>query len=378
MRIYLDNNATTSVDPAVVEVMTSCLKQIIGNPSSVHYFGQEAYHQLAHARRSLALVLGVRPSEVFFTSGGTEGINLLIQGILRHAGEGHVITSDLEHSAVLETVRALEKEGYEASVLSPGEWGAVSADAVRAAIRPDTKLIVLMAANNETGVKTDVEAIAELADQRGIPFVLDCVGLFGKEPLTLPKGVTGAVFSGHKFHAAKGAGMIYVKQGTKLKPLMYGGGHEASKRPGTENLVGIVGLAKAAELAADQAEAAMQRMQTQRARFESALSDALGDVQVNGSGPRVSNTSNLYFPRVDGESLLMTLDLEGLAASHGSACAAGALQPSRVLLNMGYGHERARSSLRFSLCRESTDEEVERAIAIITKTVQRLRKPASS
>lgn len=372
-RIYLDCNATTPLAPEVVHAYTEALEKCVGNPSSVHYYGQQSSGELTKARRKLAKFWGVRPSEVTFTSGGTEGINLLIRGLVGAHQRGHVITSSAEHSAVYETVKALESQGCEATFLSPGEWGAVQLAQVREAIRADTKLIVLMAANNETGVKTDLEGIAALAEEKKIPFVVDGVGIFGKERFSLPSGVSGMAISGHKFHAPKGVGSIYVRHGVTLAPVLTGGGHESGRRPGTENLPAIVAMAKAVELLDSHLPEATQQMKKMRDLLESLLEEKVGQVRVNGKGPRVANTSNLFFQGVDGESLLMQLDLEGVCVSLGSACSAGVLQPSRVLLNMGLSRKEAQSSLRFSVSRFTTEEEIYQAVDVIQKIACKLR-----
>lgn len=377
-RIYLDSNATTMVDPIVAEAVSRSLLESHGNPSSVHFFGQEAKRCLQEVRRGLASYLGVRPTELIFTSGGTEGLNLLIRGLLPAESKGHIITSDLEHSAVYNTVKGLESQGFEASFLSPGSWGAVRDEELRAALRPDTRLIVLMAANNETGVKMDIPAIAALAGEAGVPLVIDGVALMGKESFSIPAGVTAMAFSGHKFHAPTGVGMVYLRRGQKLTPCFAGGGHEYGMRPGTENLSGIVGLGEAVKLLSHDLLEASERMGQLRDYLEQRLQEELKDVYINGEGPRVANTSNVSFLGVDGEALLMNLDMEGVAVSHGSACAAGALEPSRVLLNMGLSHERAATAIRFSLCRFTTKDEIDRAISIVVQVVSRLRAIRSS
>ncbi len=368
-RIYLDNNASTRVDPKAVVAMRQVLEGAPGNTGSVHSFGQEAKRWLNRSRDTIAEYLGVRSSEIIFTSGGTEAANLLIHGLLGRQPDGHVITSDLEHPAVYNTVRRFHACGCDATFLSSGEHGAPTVQQVSDAIRPDTKLIVLMAANNETGVKTDIEGIAAVAANHNIHLVVDAVGLMGKEPVVIPKGVSAMFFSGHKFHAPQGVGFFYLRSGVKLLPVFTGGGQEHGRRPGTENLPGIVAMAEAVRQIGP--SDAMRRL---RDRFEAGLDD----VVVNGMGPRTPNTANLFFPKVDGESLLMNLDLAGVACSAGSACSAGALEPSRVLLNMGYDQARASSSLRFSVSRFTTEEEIDRAIEIVNEVTAKLRALAVS
>lgn len=352
-RIYLDNNATTAVDPHVVQAMVEALITLTGNPSSAHAFGRESKQALTRARDTIANCCGVTDREIVFTSGGTEAMNLLIRGFLNEK-PGHVITTDVEHSAVFKTLQEYESVAF----LKVGASGAATLESVKAAIRPDTRLISLMAANNETGVKTDIEGIADLALHCGIPFIVDGVAHFGKDILKIPKGVAAMAFSGHKFHAPKGIGFAFIRRGTKLKPLFGGGDQEFKRRSGTENLSGIIGLAKAVEIAVDELPAAIRQVAQLRDYFEEKLKASL-KVCINGEGDRICNTSNVAFEGMDGETLLANLDRAGIAASHGSACSSGALEPSRVLLNMGLSQERARSSIRFSLSRYTTQEEID-------------------
>lgn len=369
-RIYLDNNASTHMDPYVIERIQAVLG-MGGNPSSVHYEGQEVRKLIDASRRSVADYLSVKPQEVAFTSGATEAINLIIRGLLGYDFSGHLITSGSEHSAVFNTAQAYQSLGMDVSFLSTGLWGAVTADQLRDALRPDTRLIALMAANNETGVKTDLEAIAAVAEEAGIPLFIDGVALIGKEEFSIPDAVCAMAFSAHKFHGPKGIGAAFIRKRLKLTPLLTGGGHEYKRRPGTENFLGIVGLGAAVERLNTELPAATAYMTGLRDRFEEGLRAAF-PIVVNGEGPRVANTSNIQFPGVNGESLLMNLDLEGIAASHGSACTAGALQPSRTLLDMGLTTEEAGSSLRFALSRMTTEEEIDQAIAILSALLHRL------
>ncbi len=345
--IYLDNNATTQVLPEVLDVILSELSGGPANPSSSHFFGREAKKKLSAARELIAAYLKAKPQEILFTSGGTEGLNLL----LRPAKE-HIITSNVEHSAVYRTLQG------DITYLPVGTYGAVTPEAVKAAITDKTTLIVLSAANNETGVKTNIEAIGNIALQANIPFIVDGVALLGKEHFTIPPGVSAMVFSGHKIHAPKGIGFIYVRSNFKLEPLLTGGDQEFSKRAGTENLAGILGLAKAVELINP------GKMETLRDYFEDQLK---GKIEINGTGPRICNTSNLSFTGVDGETLLIGLDQAGIAASHGSACASGALEPSRILQNMGLPRPRVLSSLRFSLSRFTTQQEIDTVIQTLLR-----------
>lgn len=368
-RIYLDNNATTALDPRVLGVMQEELASAPANPSSVHYFGQQARQRLSKARQTIANFLQVKPSQLIFTSGGTEALNMLLRGFFSGSCAGHLITSQIEHSSIYNTVKILEKRGLQVTYLATGLKGYVTVEELAAAVRPDTRLIVLGAVNSETGVKNPINKIAELAKQLNIPLIVDAVALLGKELFTIPEGVSAMTFSGHKLHGPKGVGFAYVNSSLKWEPLLSGGDQEHAKRGGTENLPGIVGLAKAIEILADELPSATYRMETLRDHFEESLKKECG-AQVNGAGsPRVANTSNLLFPNIDGETLLLQLDLKGVAASHGSACASGALEPSRVLLNMGLSKKLASSSLRFSFSRFTTIEEIECTIEILKNLI---------
>lgn len=357
-RIYLDNNAATPVDPLVIEAVTRYLNDHTGNPSSVHRFGKECRKFLTASRDLISEYFRVRPEEIVFNSGGTEGANYLLRGWFHEALKGHIITSTVEHPCVHETIQELEASGVAVTYLEPGAWGAVKPEAVREAIRPDTKLIVLMAVNNETGVRTDLEEIGKIAVQQGIHFFVDGVALLGKEPLHIPEGVSAMFFSGQKIHGLQGSGFCYVKRGVKLHSLITGGGQQNNRRSGTENMPGIVGLGKAIELIRDGLPAASDQMRKLRDDFEERIFKAIPGTKINGEGPRVSNTSNLYVPGIDGESLITSLDMEGIAVAHGSACASGSLEPSRVLLSMGLPLDRVNSSIRVSFSRMNTQEEV--------------------
>lgn len=372
--IYLDNNATTLVAPEVIEAMKQELSAPPSNPSSVHNFGQQAKARLAKARQTIASYLRVKSSEIIFTSGGTESMNLLIQGYCKAHSSGHIITSNVEHSCVFQTLKKMEETGWEISYLPAGVIGAVAPSQIVSAIKPTTRLIILGALNSETGVKHDIHEIAKIAGSHKIAFIVDAVALIGKEPISIPSGVTGIGFSAHKFHGPKGAGFAFVRSPFTIKPLIYGGEQEFALRSGTENLPGIIGLAKAVELLHTEQEAGAKRMKELRDFFENSLRENVGPLHRNGEGERVCNVSNLSFEGVDGETLLIQLDLHGIQASHGSACSSGSLEPSRVLLSMGYSKERARSSIRFSLSRYTTKEEIERAVSIISQLVSQMRE----
>jgi cysteine desulfurase len=374
-RIYFDNSATTPVLPEVLEAMRPYFDERFGNASSIHRNGQETRAAVEQGRESVAALLGCRPPEVVFTSGGTEADNLAIFGV---AGAGdHVITSTVEHHAVLNACRHLEAEGADVTYLPVDGRGLVDPADVRRALRPTTKLITVMTANNETGVLQPVEEIGKIAAESEVYFHTDAVQAAGKAPMDVASiGCDLLSISGHKIHAPQGVGALYVRKGTALAPMLYGGRHERSRRAGTENVPGIVALGKAAELARAKLKNDNQGMARMRSRLEAALL-ALDSAGVNGEGaPRVPQTLSMYFDGIDGESLVIALDLKGLAVSTGAACSSGAIEPSHVLMAMGLSPDRARASVRFSLGRQNTTEEVEVAILLVAETVARLRELA--
>ncbi len=373
MKIYLDNNATTALAPSVSEVFVDCIQSCFANPSSVHRPGQEAKARLIKARNLIASILDVPAHEVIFTASATEAANLLLRGIFGFELKGHVISSGLEHAAVYQTLSQLQSAGVDVSFLDTGSWGAVTPEAVSKAITPATRLISLMAANNETGVLTDIEAIAQIAQERKIPFIVDAVALFGKESFRIPKGVSALFFSGHKFHAPKGVGVMVVRKTLPLTPFLTGGDHEYGRRAGTENVAAIAACAEAMRLAHESIHEISSQMRELRDFFEERLKEELPGIVINGQGPRVSNTSNICFGSVDGEALLMYLDMNSIAASLGSACASGALEPSRVLLRMGLERKQAFSSLRFSLSRYTTKDEIEECLRVLIQGARHIR-----
>ncbi len=368
-KIYLDNNATTALDPRVIEAMQEVLTPIPFNSSSIHSFGQESKKLLTKSRDTIAHALHVKPQEIVFTSGATEALNLLLRGF--YTPGTHIITSNVEHPAVRETLQALEKQGAKVTYLPAGLWGAVQPHQLIEALTPETRLIVLMAANNITGVKTDIAAIADIAQQRNIPFIVDGVQVLGKEIFHISPGISAMAFSGHKLHGPAGSGFAFIRSSTKLLPQITGGSQEYGRRAGTENLLGIVGLAKAIELLATELPAATERMRTLRDRLTEGLMENLGNIVVHGQGPRICNTAHMGFPGIDGETLLLQLDLAGLAASHGSACTSGGLEPSPILLNMQIPASLARTSIRFSLSRTTTPQEIDTAIELVTQLVKK-------
>ena len=375
LRIYLDNNATTPVLPEVLEAMRPYFGERFGNASSIHHHGQETRAGVEHARDSVASLLGCRAAEIVFTSGGTEGDNLALAG-LTSAGD-HIITSSIEHHAVLHACKHLEETGCDVTYVPVDGRSLVDPDDVRRALRPNTKLISIMMANNETGVLQPVEEIGKIAAEADVYFHTDAVQAAGKVPIDVKRiGCDALSISGHKMHAPQGVGALYVRKGTRLQPLFYGGRHERSRRAGTENVPGIVALGKAAELAMLGFERSDDRsMSALRDRLQQGILAQVEEASVNGDGaPRVPNTSNIYFDHIEGESMVISLDLKGLAVSTGAACSSGAIEPSHVLMAMGLRADRARASIRFSLGKQNTAEDVDIALALVPETVARLRE----
>jgi cysteine desulfurase len=373
-RIYLDNNATTPVLPEVFEAMRPYFGERFGNASSIHHHGQETRSAVEGARRSVASLLNCRAEEVVFTSGGTEGDNLAIAGLTRACD--HIITSCIEHHAVLQCCKHLEETGCEVTYVPVDGRGLVDPDDVRRALRPNTSMISIILANNETGVLQPVEEIGRIAAEADVYFHSDAVQAAGKVAIDVTSiGCDALSVSGHKMHAPQGVGALYVRKGTRLQPLFYGGRHERSRRAGTENVPGIVGLGKAAELAMKGFECGEgEKISALRDRLQRGILAQVEDAGINGGdAPRVPNTANLYFDHVEAESMVISLDLKGLAVSTGAACSSGAIEPSHVLLAMGL-RDRARTSLRFSLGKQNTAEEVDIALALVPETVARLRE----
>lgn len=374
-RVYFDNNATTPLLPEVRAAMEPYFSEHFGNASSIHHHGQETRSAVEHARESVAGLLGCRASEVVFTSGGTESDNLAIFGMVQPGD--HVISSTIEHHAVLSSLHRLEEMGHPVTFVPVDGEGLVDPDDVRKRLRPNTRLISVMIANNETGVVQPVEAIGKIAAEGGACFHTDAVQAAGKVPLDVNRiGCHLLSISGHKLHASQGVGALYVRKGTRLQPLFYGGRHERQRRAGTENVAGIVGLGKAAELAvAGFANGEVEKMAALRDRLETAvLAGTEASGVSSGSAPRVPNTTNIYFDHTEGEALVIALDLKGLAVSTGAACSSGATEPSHVLTAMNLAPDRGRASIRFSLGKQNTAEEVDIAIGLVTETVARLRE----
>ncbi len=376
-RVYFDNNATTPLAPEVFEAMRPYLLEDYGNASSIHWFGQRAKAGVEKAREQVARLLNARPSEIVFTSGGTESDNAAILGIVEaaRAERKHVVTTAIEHAAVLSTAKALEKRGVSVSYARVGASGVVDPAVVASALRPETVLISVMHANNELGTIQPLEEIGRLARERDIYFHTDAVQSAGKIPVDVEKlGVDLLALSAHKLNGPKGVGALYVRKGTILRSLLHGGHHERDRRPGTENVAGIVGLGAAAEMARTHFDEENCRVAALRDRLEAGILSAVPLVAVNGDrSRRVPGTTNLRFDYVEGEGLVIAMDLRGIACSTGSACSSGSLEPSHVLSAIGLRPEQARASLRFSLGRFNTDEDVDAALRILPGVVEQLR-----
>ena len=374
----MDANATTPLLPEVFEAMRPYFLEQFGNASSIHHHGQQARGAVEHARDQVAHLIGSREAEIVFTSGATESDNLALFGLFEHGAGGHLITTAIEHHAVLHAAEQLAKRGAAVTFLSVSAEGVVDPEAVRRALRPNTRLISIMMANNETGALQPVEAIGRIAAEAGVYFHIDAVQAAGKLPISVRTlGCHLLSLSAHKMHGPQGVGALYVRRGTRLSPLFYGGQHERQRRAGTENLAGLVGFGAAASLAqAAVSDGSMERVAALRDRLQAGLLAAVDEAGVNGPtylGARTPNTANLWFEHLEGEALVIALDLKGLAVSGGSACASGATEPSHVLIAMGLGDHRARASLRFSLSRLTTPEDVDAALTLVPAAVARLR-----
>jgi cysteine desulfurase len=375
--IYLDYNATTPLDNRVFDTMRPYMTRDWGNPSSPYSFGNQARVALEKARKRVAEYLGCNPAEIIFTSCGTESDNLAVRGVaysLQSRGR-HIVTTAIEHHAILNTCKSLEAEGYRVTYLPVGLDGAVRVDEVEKSLCPETVLISVMHANNETGVIQPVEELAAIAKRRGIVFHTDAVQTAGKIPRLLCElGADLISISGHKFYGPKGIAALYVRKGTPLTPLLTGGPHERGLRAGTENVAGIAGFAHALALACEASSGEYERLRKLRDRFEFRISSAISGMKINGaSAPRVPNTSSLSFESVDGESIILGLDLRGIYVSTGSACSTGDPEPSHVLLSMGLTPKEAQGSIRISLGKETRDEDIDTVIDAVAETVQRLR-----
>jgi cysteine desulfurase len=374
--IYLDNNATTRIAPEVFEAMVPFLTEFYGNPSSAYSFGKRVEGHLKEAREKVAALLGCTPKEIIFTSCGTESDNAAIWSALQTTGRKHVVTTQVEHSAIMNQTEWLEKNGYGVTRLPVGSDGMLTVTDVEKAIRDDTAIVSIMWANNETGVMFPVEEIAALCKRRGVLFHTDAVQTPGKIDLrhVAKSDIDLLSLSGHKLHAPKGVGVLYAKKRTKLVPYVIGGGQERGKRGGTENVASIVGLGRASELALQNLGDEQARVRGLRDRFENSLTERLPNLYINGRrDSRLPNTSNIAFDFVEAEAILMSLDAQGICASSGSACTTGSLDPSHVLSAMGMTPARARSCVRFSFSHYNTDADIDAALQILPPMIEKLR-----
>ena len=377
-RVYFDHSATTRVLPEVEEAILPFLTEKWGNPSSLHSFGREAKLAVEDSRQSLAKLLNCDPTEIVFTSGGTESNNLAIKGVAMYKGKmkGHIITTKIEHHAVLEPCEWLKRFGFDVTFLPVSSEGLIDAGEVERAIRNDTILISVMMANNEIGTIQPYKEIGSIAKDRNIPFHTDAVQAIGKLPLDVKAdNIDLLSLSGHKFHGPKGIGALYVRKGTKIEPVIQGGGQERGLRSSTENVPGIVGIGKAAELARRDLESTSQKMKTLRDKMIKSIPEVVPRSYLNGHKTRrLVNNAHFRFDFIEGEGLILQLDFKGIAASTGSACSTGSLEPSHVLLAMGLTHEQAHGSLRVTLGRENTDEEVDYLLQVLPDVVSKLRE----
>lgn len=374
-RVYLDHNASTPLHPEVVAAMLPYFGERFGNPSSVHSFGREAREGLEGAREAIARFLRAGKDEVIFTSGGTESDNLAIKGVAVAQSAGHIITSQIEHHAVLRSCQALESEGFAVTYLPVDQDGMVDPDDVRKAIRRDTLLITVMHANSEVGTIQPVEAIGRIAKERGIPFHVDGVQTFGKVPIDLDAfGIDLLSFSSHKIYGPKGIAGLYIRKGTKLVAIQHGGEHERRRRAGTENVPGIVGFGKAVEVRARDMGAEALRLKALRDRLWTGISSMVPEVRLNGHATRrLPGTLNLSFRHVEAESIVLGLDLKGVGASAGSACTSGNVEPSHVLVAMGVPLDWAMGAVRATLGRANSPEEIDYVLEVLPPLVERLR-----
>ena len=376
-RVYFDHNATTPVAPEVLASMLPYFSEEYGNASSIHSFGQDARGAVEQARISVAALLGARPAEVTFSSGGTESNNNAIFGVVAAASgtSKHVITSAIEHSAVLDPCKALAQRGVAVTILPVDRDGLLNPEDVRRAIRRDTVLITIMLANNELGTIESIAEIGKIAADAGVTLHTDAVQAAGKIPIRVDElGVDLLSISAHKFYGPKGVGALFVRKGIRLEPLMYGGHSERDRRPGTEDVAAIAGLGAAAEFAMMHMPEESRRLTALRDRLEKGLLDRIPFTRINGSrAPRTPNTTNLTLPFVEGESMVIALDLKGIACSTGAACSSGAVEPSHVLLAIGLAAEDARATLRLSLGRQTSAEEIDFALETIPPVIERLR-----
>lgn len=377
-RIYFDHSATTPVDSEVVKVTVEYMTDKFGNASSVHAFGREARKAIDEAREKVAALIGASPNEIYFTSGGTESDNLALKGVAfanRKKGN-HIITTSIEHHAILHTCEYLEKQGFTVTYLPVDEYGMISMDDLRGAITDKTILISVMFANNEVGTVQPVKEIGQLAREKGIYFHTDAVQATGNIAIDVKEmNIDLLTMSGHKFHGPKGIGALYVRRGVRIEEIQHGGGHERNMRAGTENVPGIVGLGKAAEIAKNEMDSKVAHIAKLRDKLIKGVMEKIPHTKLNGHPThRMPGNANFSFLFLEGESLLLNLDLRGIAASSGSACTSGSLDPSHVLLAMGLTHEVAHGSLRLTLGRGNTEDEVDYCLQVLPEIVNRLRQ----
>ena len=376
--IYMDHNATTPLDKRVLDKMMPYFKDIYSNPSSVYRFAQESKKAVEDARSLLAQLLGSSSGEIVFTSGGTESDNTAIKGIaLMHRDKGnHIITSKIEHHAVLHACEFLGKQGFEVTYLDVDEYGVVDLEQLKKAIKKETILVSVMHANNEVGTIQPIKEIADICKGKEVFFHTDAVQAVGKVKIDVKDlGVDLLALSAHKFYGPKGVGALYVKKGVKFFPLLHGGGHEKGKRSGTENVAGIVGLGEAARLALAEQQAEERRIVALRDKLQAGVLERIPEIKINGhSTQRLASTLNFCIRHIEGESILINLDFEGICASSGSACTSGSLEPSHVLLAMGIPAEVAHGSLRLSLGKQNTDSDVDKVLEVLPPIVEKLRK----
>lgn len=374
--IYLDNNATTRVDDEVYEAMLPYFREYYGNPSSMHTFGSQVSSKINNAREQVADYLGASSSEIIFTSCGTESNNFAVRGLLNASpGKKHIITSQVEHPAILTLCKHLAKNGYEVTELSVDKVGRLDLEELKSSIRDNTALITIMYANNETGTIFPVDEIGKIANEKGVPYHCDAIQAAGKLPINLKNSPIDLLsISGHKLHAPKGIGVLYVKKGVRISPLLIGGHQERNKRAGTENVPYIIGLGRACQLAKEWIKAEQTTVKGLRNKLEEGILKAIPKVYVNGDKKnRLPNTSNLSFEYVEGESILLLLSQSGIAASSGSACTSGSLEPSHVLTAMGVPAVAAQGSVRLSLSKYNTEDDVDLVIEKMPPIIKRLR-----
>jgi cysteine desulfurase len=377
-RFYFDHNATTPVSPEVIQATVGCLAEVYGNASSIHHFGQLAKQRLELARRQTAALVQAQPQEIVFTSGGTEADNLALFGIVRHLNRSqkHMVTTTIEHPAVLNACAQLEREGVGVTYVRVGASGVVDPDDIRRALRPSTMLVSVMHANNELGTVQPITDIARITREAAVYLHSDGVQALGKLPVDVHAlGVDLYSMSGHKIYAPKGVGALFVRKGTRMDSILFGGHHERERRPGTENVPGAVAIGCAAESAARDLETRRAEVSALRDRLENGILNRIPGTGVNGARERrTPNTSNIYFDGIDGEALVIAIDLRGFAVSTGAACSSGAVEPSHVLTAVGLTPERARASIRFSLGRSNTIEAVDALIEVVEEAVRHLRR----